>query len=299
MALASMTGFGRSEGQVLGWTWAWELRSVNGRGLDVKMRLPAGFDALEQGLREAAGQALRRGNVGAGLIMKREERARAAMEPGAVNQEALDGLVRLALDLAARIPGSPPPRAELLLGLPGVLRPPVASEDGVPDAVLQAVRAGFTAALAGLCASRAAEGARLGVVLAAQVDAMEASCAIAETQAADQPRLQQARLLDSLAGMMRDQPGLPAERIAQEVALLATRCDVREELDRLAAHVAAARVLLAESVGVGRRLDFLVQEFGREINTLCAKSASVPLTATGLELKAVSEQMREQVQNVE
>lgn len=294
-----MTGFGRSEGQVLGWTWAWELRSVNGRGLDVKMRLPAGFDTLEAGLREVAGHALKRGNVGASVVVKREDRARPAMEPAAVDQEALDSLVQLAMELAARIPGSPPPRAELLLGLPGVLRPPVASDDGVPDAVLQAVRAGFTVALDGLRASRAAEGARLGAILALQVDGVEASCAIAEAQAADQPRLQQARLLDSLAGMMRDQPGLPAERIAQEVALLATRSDVREELDRLAAHVAAARGLLADGVGVGRRLDFLVQEFVREINTLCAKSASVPLTATGLQLKAVIEQMREQVQNVE
>lgn len=294
-----MTGFGRSEGQVLGWTWAWELRSVNGRGLDVKVRLPAGFDTLEAGLREVAGHALKRGNVGASVVVKRENRARPAMEPAAVDQEALDSLVQLAMELAARIPGSPPPRAELLLGLPGVLRPPVASDDGVPDTVLQAVRAGFAVALDGLCASRAAEGARLGAVLASQVDAVEASCAIAEAQAADQPRLQQARLLDSLAGMMRDQPGLPAERIAQEVALLATRSDVREELDRLAAHVAAARGLLADGVGVGRRLDFLVQEFVREINTLCAKSASVPLTATGLQLKAVIEQMREQVQNVE
>ena len=299
MALASMTGFGRSEGQAEGWIWAWELRSVNGRGLDVKVRLPAGFDALEAGLRTAAGQVLKRGNVGASLAVKREELARAALESLAVNQDVLEGLVRLAVDLAARIPGSPPPRAELLLALPGVLRPRTAGEDGVPEGVQQAVRAGFAIALAGLCASRAAEGARLGAVLAAQVDAVEASCVVAEGQAADQPRLQQARLRDSLASLMRDQPGLPAERIAQEVALLATRSDVREELDRLAAHVAAARGLLAEGVGVGRRLDFLVQEFVREINTLCSKSASVPLTATGLQLKAVIEQMREQVQNVE
>jgi len=294
MTLASMTGFARTEGIATGLAWAWELRSVNGRGLDLKMRLPPGFDALEQGLRDQVGKALRRGNVGASLVVKREERARMAADPA-----LLDELLALARSVASRIPGAPPPRVELLLALPGVMRPVTASEEGVSDAALTAIRDGFTAALAGLVAARQEEGARLATLLSAQLTGVAALRVQAEEQAADQPRLQRERMMESLAGLLRDQPGLPAERIAQEVALLATRSDVREELDRLSAHIDAAEALLAEGAGVGRRFDFLVQEFVRETNTLCSKSASVPLTATGLQMKALIEQMREQVQNVE
>ncbi len=289
-----MTGFARTEGVENGLTWAWELRSVNGRGFDLKMRLPAGFDALEPALRELASRSLRRGNVGANLAVKREERQRLVADPA-----VLEDLLGLAAAIAARIPGAPPPRAELLLALPGVMRPPAASEDGVGEAALAAVRSGFAAALAGLVAARQEEGARLAGLLGTQLDTIAALRRQAETEAADQPRLQRDRMMDSLAGLLRDQPGLPQERIAQEVAMLATRADIREELDRLSAHIDAARQLLHEGVGVGRRFDFLVQEFVRETNTLCSKSASVPLTATGLKLKAVIEQMREQVQNVE
>ncbi len=291
--LASMTGFSRTEGVEAGLAWAWELRSVNGRGMDLKMRLPGGFDALEPALREMAGKALKRGNVGANLTIKREERQRLVADP-----LVLDDLLTLAAAIAARIPGAPPPRVELLLALPGVMRPPTASEDGVAEVALAAVRAGFAAALAGLVLARREEGARLGGLLGAQLDAIASLRAQAEADAADQPRLQRDRMMDSLASLLRE-PGLPAERIAQEVALLATRADVREELDRLSAHIDAARQLLHEGDGIGRRFDFLVQEFVRETNTLCSKSASVPLTATGLRLKAIIEQMREQVQNVE
>jgi len=273
-ALASMTGFARTDGVADGVAWAWELRSVNGRGLDLKLRLPPGLDALEPALREEAGRALRRGNVTANLTAKRDDRARLAADPA-----VLDELLRLALDLAARIPGAPVPRAEALLALPGVLQP--------------------AAALAALVASRRAEGARLAALLDTQLDEVAALLAIAGQEAAGQPALQRARTLDTLAALLRDQPGLPEDRIAQEVALLASRSDVREELDRLASHIEAARSLLREAAGIGRKFDFLVQEFVREVNTLCSKSASVPLTATGLRLKAVIEQMREQVQNVE
>ncbi len=292
--IASMTGFSRTEGSEAGLSWAWELRSVNGRGLDLKMRLPAGFDALEAVLRDQAGKALKRGNVGASLTVKREERQRLVADPA-----VLDDLLSLAATIAARIPGAPPPRAELLLALPGVMRPPTATEDGVGEAAIEAVRTGFTAALAGLAAARQEEGARLAGLLGAQLNSIAALRRQAETDAADQPALQRDRMMESLAALLRDQPGLPQERIAQEVALLATRADVREELDRLSAHIDAARDLLHEGAGIGRRFDFLVQEFVRETNTLCSKSASVPLTATGLKLKAVIEQMREQVQNVE
>lgn len=293
-ALASMTGFARTDGVTEGLAWAWELRSVNGRGLDLKLRLPPGFDALEPPLREEAGRSLRRGNVTANLTAKRDDRTRLAADPA-----VLDELLRLALDTAARIPGAPVPRAEALLALPGVLRPAAMAEDGVTAAQLAAVRTGHTAALAALVASRQAEGARLAALLSLQLDEAAALHATAGQEAAEQPALQRARMMETLAALLRDQPGLPEERIAQEVALLASRSDVREELDRLASHIEAARSLLREAAGIGRKFDFLVQEFVREVNTLCSKSASIPLTATGLRLKAVVEQMREQVQNVE
>ena len=292
-ALASMTGFARTDGAAPGLSWAWELRSVNGRGLDVRVRLPPGLDGLEPALREEAGRTLRRGNVTATLTVKRDERARLAVDPA-----VLDEVLRLALELAARIPGALPPRPEALLAMPGVLRAATGNE-GVPPAGLAAVQAGFTQALAGLHAARLEEGARLCAILALQLDEVVVLHARAGEEATDQPALQRARMMDGLAALLHDRPGLPEDRIAAEVALLATRSDVREELDRLASHVAAARALLQEGSAVGRRFDFLVQEFVREVNTLCSKSASVSLTATGLQLKSVVEQMREQVQNVE
>ena len=179
MSLASMTGFARTEGAEAGLSWAWELRSVNGRSLDVRMRLPAGFDAMEPALREEAGRVLRRGNVTANLSAKREERGRIEADP-----ELLDELLRLAAELATRIPGAAPPRPEALLALPGVLRQAAAMEDGVTPAQSNAVRTGFTAALAGLAAARQAEGARLLALLAAQLDEVAALHAQATRQAA-------------------------------------------------------------------------------------------------------------------
>jgi uncharacterized protein (TIGR00255 family) len=284
-----MTGFARSEGA----GWVWELRSVNGRGLEVRLRLPPGLDALEPSLREEAGKQLRRGNVNGTLTIRREERARVSADPALLAE-----VLRLATELCEQIPGAPPPRAEGLLALPGVLRAS-APEDAPTPEVIAELRAGFASALAGLATARRDEGARLHALLAAQIEAIATLRLQAVGQAAQQPERQRARMMESLQALLRDQPGLPQERIAQEVALLATRSDVREELDRLHAHLQAARDLLAEGVGVGRRLDFLVQEFVRETNTLCSKSATTELTATGLQLKAVIEQMREQVQNVE
>ena len=294
--VASMTGFARTEGSEGGLAWAWELRSVNGRGMDLKLRLPPGFEALEPALREEAGRALRRGNVTANLVVKRDERARAAI---AADPVVIDEFLRIALELAARIPGAPPPRAEALLALPGVLRPAAAVDDGVTAAQLAAARDGYSAALAALVAARQSEGARLAELLGGQLREIAALRDTAAVEAADQPALQRARMMESLAALLREQPSLPEERIAQEVALLASRSDVREELDRLVSHIEAAGALLNEAAGIGRKFDFLVQEFVREVNTLCSKSASVSLTAIGLRLKAVIEQMREQVQNVE
>lgn len=294
MHVASMTGFARSAGGIEGLGWAWELRSVNGRGLDVRLRLPAGFDALEPALREEAGRTLKRGNVSATLTVKREEGARLAPDPA-----ALDAVLALATALAARIPGAPPPRAEALLALPGVLRQAAAAEEETSPAQTEAVRAGFAEALAALAAARREEGARLAATLGGLLREIADLRARAAAEAADQPAAQRARMLDNLRDLLRETPSLPEERIAQEVALLAARSDVREELDRLDSHLHAAHALLAEAGPIGRRFDFLVQEFNREANTLCSKSASVALTATGLKLKAAIEQLREQVQNIE
>jgi uncharacterized protein (TIGR00255 family) len=293
-ALASMTGFARTEGNTAGLTWAWELRSVNGRGLDLRLRLPPGWDALEPALREAAGKALKRGNVTANLTVKRETEARLVADPVALEQ-----VLALALDLHARIPGSLAPRAEALLGLPGVLRPAQADETADRSGGMEAVRSGFTQALTALVAARQAEGARLATTLTRLLDEIAALHRQAAAEAADQPAEQRARVMDNLQTLLREAPSLPEERIAQEIALLAARSDVREELDRLASHSQAAHALLNEAANIGRRFDFLVQEFNREANTLCSKSASVALTTTGLRLKATIEQLREQVQNIE
>ncbi len=293
-AIASMTGFARAEGAVDGVVWAWELRSVNGRTLDVRFRLPNGWDGMEAGWRDAAGKALKRGNVTANLTIKRQVETRLELDPAALEQVLL-----IATDLHRRIPGSPPPSAEALLSLPGVLRQAQTDQQAEKAAASVAVQTGFGAALDDLVASRQAEGNRLATVLNRQLEEIAALCDAAATQAAGQPAAQRARMLDNLQTLLRETPNLPEDRIVQEVAILASRSDVREELDRLASHLAAAHDLLREAVNIGRKLDFLIQEFNREANTLCSKSASAALTATGLKLKAGIEQMREQVQNIE
>jgi uncharacterized protein (TIGR00255 family) len=293
--ITSMTGFAQSEGSAGTLGYLWELRGVNGRGLDLRFRLPPGCDALEPRLREAAGTMLRRGNIVATLTLRRETRPR--LEP---DGPALEAALALALDLARRIPGCPPPRAEALLALPGVLRAAAERTDlNAPEA--EAIGAGFAAALAALHAARRAEGARLGAVLASLLDEIAALHEAARATALAQPAAQRARLAEQLAALLAEAGcgALSEERLAQEVALLATRADVREELDRLESHLAAARSLLGEPGAIGRRFDFLIQEFQREANTLCSKSATAALTALGLRLKACIEKLREQVQNIE
>ncbi|WP_428489896.1 YicC/YloC family endoribonuclease [Rhodopila sp.] len=309
--IASMTGFARADGSITrtdgvladsggdpggdaGTAWAWELRSVNGRTLELRFRLPNGWDSLEAGWRERAGQALKRGNVTATLTIKRQSESRLELDPAALEQ-----VLKIATDLHHRIPGSAPPSPEALLSLPGVLRQAQSDQKQEKASAAAAVQAGFTAALADLVASRQAEGSRLATVLHRQLTEIAALCETAATQAVGQPAAQRARMLDNLQTLLRETPNLSEERITQEVALLASRSDVREELDRLSSHIAAARDLMGEAVNIGRKLDFLIQEFNREANTLCSKSASVGLTATGLKLKAAIEQLREQVQNIE
>ena len=289
-----MTGFARTEGAIDTLTWAWELRAVNGRGLELRFRLPPGWDALEPRFREMAGKLLKRGNVNANLTVRRDA------DPGAtIDEAALANVLTLAMNLHARIPGSPVPRAESLLTMPGVMRQTAADPAGERERAAPAAEAGFAQALEGLVAAREAEGARLAEVMTGQLNEIARLRDQAEIEASDQPAAQRARVMETLKALLRESPSLPEDRIAQEVALLAARSDVREELDRLGAHIQAARSLMAEGGNIGRRFDFLVQEFNREANTLCSKSASIALTSTGLKLKATIEQLREQVQNIE
>jgi uncharacterized protein (TIGR00255 family) len=296
--LMSMTGFSRESGLLAdGTAFVWELRSVNGRGLDLRLRLPGGLEALEPALREATAGRLKRGNVTANLALRREERPRLA-----VDRQALDQAIALTQELAARLPAGPPPSIAQLLALPGILR----AEQAEPDEAMEAAKRAalleaYGRALAGLATARAGEGQQLAGVLGGLLAEITALREAATTAAADQPAAQRAKLLEQLAALLGEggRARVPEERLAQEVALLAQKSDVREELDRLGAHLAAARALLAAGEGAGRKLDFLVQEFVREANTLCSKSASVPLTRIGLDLKAAIERLREQAANVE
>ena len=297
MAVSSMTGFARQAGTLPDGTgYVWEIRSVNGRGLDLRMRLPPGLDALEARLRDALSARFRRGNISAGLTLKREDRApRLTPDPAALEQA-----IALALSVAARIPGCPAPRAEAVLALPGVLRAETAEPDEAETAARQAeLLSGFDRALGELTASRRAEGDKLATILTALLDEIAALRDAAAAVAAEQPAAHRARLTAALKEILEGERRVPEERLAAEVALLAQRSDVREELDRLNAHVEAARSLLASGEAMGRKLEFLTQEFGREANTLGAKSASLALTRLSLELKAAIERLREQAANVE
>lgn len=294
--MVSMTGFARVQIECGANTLVWELRSVNGRGLDVKLRLPQGLEALELKLRDIAAKQLRRGNVSGTMMLRRE--AASTLQP---DLEILEKLKNLAIDLSDSIPGALPPRAELLLGLPGVLRMNAAQEETEAQrvALCQAVQDGFALALEDLVQARGSEGEKLAVIIGQSLTEIETLHHQAQAEATRQPHLHRARLTAQLADLLGNSAALPEERLAQEVAFLATKSDVREELDRLSAHIEAARTLVAEGGNVGRKLDFLMQEFNREANTLCSKSASVELTNLGLALKVVIEQLREQVQNVE
>jgi uncharacterized protein (TIGR00255 family) len=293
LKLSSMTGFGRTEGAAGAWNWAVEARSVNGRNLEVRFRGPPGFDSLERLAREAAQARFQRGQINVSIQARRA----AATGAAKVNRELLQRYVELSDELVAA--GSAVlPGADGLLALRGVVE--VGEEDETAEAraaVEAAMAASLAEALEALKASRLAEGASLGKVLAGLVERIDGLRGQAEGEAAEQAPAIRDRFAKRLADLLGE--AAPADRIVQEAAVLAVRADVREELDRLASHVAAARALMADDAAAGRRLDFLTQEFMREANTLCSKSATTGLTATGLALKAAIDQFREQVQNVE
>jgi uncharacterized protein (TIGR00255 family) len=295
VTIASMTGFARAEGHDESASWSWEIKSVNSKALDLRFRLPPGLEALELPLRAGLAQHLKRGALSVTLTLSRATSAGGLR----LNRDALAQVVLLAQELV-REGKAAAPRADGLLALRGVLESGEDAEDEAQRERRQTILlATFERALAGLAAMRMAEGARLVPVIEARLAEIARLVVAAEDSAAAQPEALRARLAEMVAQLLEASSALPPDRLAQEAALLVAKSDVREELDRLAAHIIAAQELLAEGGPIGRRFDFLCQEFNREANTLCAKAGDVALTRIGLDLKAAIEQLREQVQNLE
>jgi uncharacterized protein (TIGR00255 family) len=295
MTIKSMTGFARADGSAGSTSWHWELRSVNGRGLDLRLRLPPGFEALEPRIREAVPKRLTRGSLSINLNVKRSE----GVSQIRLNEPALRQVL-VALDKLQAMAKVEAPRADGLLGIRGVLEFVEAEEgEDAARARAEAMLVGLGQALDGLVAARAGEGRRLEAVIVDQLVAIEKLVETVQRSPARSPEAIRQRLKEQVARLL--EPGVPLDetRLYQEAALLATRADVEEELKRLTAHIAGARELLGSSEQAGRRLDFLAQEFNREANTLCSKANDAETTRAGLELKAIIDQMREQVQNIE
>lgn len=292
MTIVSMTGFAESAGSHDQLRWRWEIKSVNGRSLELRLRLPPGYDSLEQPARMLAAERFRRGNLQIALTVEAEGGARGLK----VDPVALASAVKLARELADET-GLAPARIDGLLMLKGV----IVQEETLLDPVMRAHRdatilKSLATAFDALARARSNEGAKLAQLLTAQIDEISRLVHEADAVAAGQPQAMRQKLAAQIEELNAQ---VSADRLAQEVALLVTRADVREELDRLKAHVQDARMLLRSGEAVGRKLDFLAQEFNREANTLCSKSADIALTRVGLALKAVIDQLREQAQNVE
>lgn len=295
MAVKSMTGFGRVEGSTPSMAWTWEARSVNGRSLDIRMRLPPGFDALEPKVRERVSAQFARGSVNLSLTVTRTT----AGGEIRINREAMRAVAEAVAMMRAAIPGETHVNIEGLLALRGVLDVAEPTEtEAEAEARTAAMLATLDAALKSLASARAAEGRRLEAVLAAQINHVEALVAQVTRSPARTAEAIGKRLKEQVE-RLTGQPGFDPARLHQEAMLIATRIDVDEELKRLTAHVAAARDLLGASEPIGRKFDFLTQEFNREANTLCSKANDADITRAGLALKAVIDQMREQVQNIE
>ncbi len=291
-----MTGFAEARGQHKTLRWRWEAKSVNGRGLDMRFRTPAGYEGLESGARMLAAERFKRGSLQAVLTVAQEEGVRGFR----VDATALADAVRIAKRVADET-GLPPARVDGLLALRGVVvqEETSALDDEARMARDAAILESLAIALDNLASARNTEGTKLEAVIGRHLAEIERLSGEARRLAANQPQMLRERLQAQLKELLAPGSNLPEERIAQEVALLAARADLREELDRLAAHTEEARALLKAKEPAGRKLDFLAQEFNREANTLCSKSSDIQLTHVGLALKAVIDQFREQVQNIE
>lgn len=296
MALQSMTGFARSEGTVGRYRWAWELRSVNGKGLDIRMRLPQGMESFEADIRRLIGQFMTRGNVQVGLTVQVAENRVDAV----LNRDALDAVLRLRDELGSDLVDPAPLKLDALLSIRGLVEFKEAADDAEVVAERDAdILKGLEQAVHALCDMRRIEGEALFALLSDQVTRIEGLAGIVEADPSRHPDEIARRLESQIAALLGASATFDRDRLYAEAALLATRADLREEIDRLKAHVAAARDLLAMGGPVGRKLDFLAQEFNRESNTICSKSNAVAVTTAGIELKVVIDQFREQVQNLE
>ena len=295
MSLISMTGFAETHGAHETMRWRWEVKSVNGRGLDIRLRTPPGYDSLEPAARVLAADRFRRGNIQATLTIEPQDGARGLR----VDTEALSAAVRLAKQIADET-GLPPARIDGLLALKGVIVQDEVAAAGTAARAARdaAILESLAIALDALRRARRTEGAKLAVVLRGMINDIDRLTGEASRLAAAQPVALRDRLAAQMKELLSNVP-LAEERLAQEVALLASRADVREELDRLHSHVHEAKALIESGEAIGRKLDFLAQEFNREANTLCSKSADIQLTREGLALKHAIDQFREQAQNVE
>ena len=295
MALSSMTGFARSHGASGPYTFEWELKSVNAKGFDLRLRLPPGWDDIEASAKKRAGELLTRGTVYANLNLKRSN----AVAQVRINEDVLAAVVKVAGQVAGKI-DAVAPSIDGLLGIKGVIEVVEPESDEEENkAAMAAAAAAFDKALADLVAMRQREGVALGQILSQRMDEVEALAKQAEAAPGRKPEAIKARLAEQIAALLETSDRFDADRLNQEALLIAARADIREELDRIASHVAQARELIGKGGPIGRRLDFLAQEFHREANTCCSKSNDVELTNTGLEMKNVIEQFREQVQNLE
>lgn len=294
MTTASMTGYARAAGHAGNLTFVWEVKSVNGRGLEMRFRMPPGLDMLEPLCRQAVQEKVKRGNLQAALTVTRHAGATSLKLNADMLTKVAEALeiVRARMDVA-------PPSADGILSLRGVIETGDDDDEGETEARDAALIAGLRDALDGLIAARKGEGRAIHAVLSSQINRIEELVAEAGKSSARAPEMLKARLASQLALLLEASPALNPERLAQEQAMLATRHDIREELDRLTAHIAQARAILAGPEPAGRKLDFLSQEFNREANTLCSKSWDTGLTRTGIDLKTVIDQFREQVANIE
>ncbi len=296
MALSSMTGFARGQGVAGPYAWSWEIKSVNAKGLDLRLRLPPGWDAVEVPARARGSEKLSRGTVYANLSVERKGVAPTVK----INEAVLNAVIATLDGLDNKIVGAARPTLDGILALKGVME--IADEDEREEdrrAAEAAIIAGFNTTLADLVAMRQEEGATLGRLLSARLTEIATLAARAEAAPGRKAEAVKARLAEQVAVLLSASGRFDSDRLHQEAIMLAAKADIREELDRLASHVAQAQKMLADGGPAGRRLDFLAQELNRESNTLTAKSNDVELTNIGLELKAVVEQFREQVQNLE
>ena len=295
MALSSMTGFARSHGASGPYTFEWELKSVNAKGFDLRMRLPPGWDELEALAKKRAGEVLSRGTVYANLNVKRAN----ALSTIRINEEVLASIVKVAGVLAGKI-DAVAPSIDGLLSIKGVIEVVEPESNEVEDkAAKAAAGVAFEQALTDLLEMRRREGVTLGQILSQRMDEIERLAKRAEAAPGRKPEAIKARLAEQIAALLDTSDRFDPDRLSQEAIMIAAKADIREELDRIASHISQAREMIGKGGPVGRRLDFLAQEFNREVNTCCSKSNDLELTNTGLEMKNVVEQFREQVQNLE